>query len=209
MMDNLRVFLWAGLAMMIWLSFSAWQRQFPSAPPAELEAVSEAPQAETPVEADLPSLPEAGPVADAAMPAKPESPTDSPAAPATVRVRTDVLDVAIDPGGRDARLRAPARISLHKDDPDNPGDGPLDALYCAIEEVTGKSVVVRNFRVQSATRGKDAQGESIVEVEHEGKTYRGRGVSTDTVEAGTRAFLNAINHIEIGAADQQVPAPTV
>ena len=63
----------------------------------------------------------------------------------------------------------------------------------------GKSVVVRDFRVQSATRGKDAQGESIVEVEYEGQIYRGRGVSTDTVEAATRAFLNAINRIEIGA----------
>lgn len=80
------------------------------------------------------------------------------------------------------------------------GDGPLDALFCAIEEITGKSVVVRDFRVQSATRGKDAQGESIIEVEYQGKSFRGRGVSTDTVEAGTRAFLNAINHIEIGAA---------
>jgi len=81
------------------------------------------------------------------------------------------------------------------------GDGPLDALFCAIEEITDKPVVVRDFRVQSATHGKDAQGEAIIEVEHNQKTYRGRGVSTDTVEAGTRAFLNAVNHIEIGAAE--------
>jgi 2-isopropylmalate synthase len=52
--------------------------------------------------------------------------------------------------------------------------------------------------VQSASRGKDAQGESIVEVEHNGRVHRGRGVSTDTVEAGARAFLNAINRIEAG-----------
>ncbi len=80
------------------------------------------------------------------------------------------------------------------------GDGPLDALFMAIEEITNKSVVVRDFRVQSATRGKDAQGESIVEVEYGGRIYRGRGVSTDTVEAGARAFLNAINRIEIGSS---------
>jgi len=76
------------------------------------------------------------------------------------------------------------------------GDGPLDALFRAIEEVTGREVVVRDFRVQSATRGKDAQGEAIVEAEHNGRLYRGRGVSTDTVEAGTKAFLNVINRIE-------------
>ncbi|MBX3425031.1 MAG: 2-isopropylmalate synthase [Pirellulales bacterium] len=79
------------------------------------------------------------------------------------------------------------------------GDGPLDALFHAIEEITGVSVVVRDFRVQSATRGKDAQGESIIEVEHNGQLVRGRGVSTDTVEAAVRAFLNAINRVATGA----------
>ena len=86
------------------------------------------------------------------------------------------------------------------------GDGPLDALFHAVEEITGKSVVVRDFRVQSASRGKDAQGESLVEVEHNGQLYRGRGVSTDTVEAGARAFLNAINRVEVGAG-QTVQQP--
>ncbi len=79
------------------------------------------------------------------------------------------------------------------------GDGPLDALFRAVEEITGKSVVVSDFRVQSASRGKDAQGESIVEVQHDNQVYRGRGVSTDIVEAGARAFLNAINRIGAGA----------
>ncbi|MCH2595842.1 MAG: 2-isopropylmalate synthase [Pirellulales bacterium] len=90
----------------------------------------------------------------------------------------------------------------------NCGDGPLDALFRTIEEVTGKSVIVRDFRVQSATRGKDAQGESIIEVEYNGRTFRGRGVSTDTVEAGTRAFVNAINRIETGA-DEGEPSSAV
>ncbi len=43
--------------------------------------------------------------------------------------------------------------------------------------------------------GKDAQGEVVVEVEHEGQLYRGRGVSTDSVEASAKAFLGAINRI--------------
>jgi 2-isopropylmalate synthase len=79
------------------------------------------------------------------------------------------------------------------------GDGPLDALFRTIEEITDTSVVVRDFRVHSVTRGKDAQGESTIEVEHEGRIYRGRGVSTDTVEAATLAFLNAVNRVAAGA----------
>jgi 2-isopropylmalate synthase len=78
------------------------------------------------------------------------------------------------------------------------GDGPLDALFRTIEEITGTSVVVRDFRVHSVTRGKDAQGEATIEVEHQGRVYRGRGVSTDTVEAATLAFLNAVNRVAQG-----------
>ena len=34
-----------------------------------------------------------------------------------------------------------------------------------------------------------------MEVEHKGQLYRGRGVSTDTVEATIKALLNAVNRI--------------
>jgi 2-isopropylmalate synthase len=79
------------------------------------------------------------------------------------------------------------------------GDGPLDALFLAIEKITGVSVVVRDFRVHSVTRGKDALGEATIEAEHERRIYRGRGVSTDTVEASTQAFLGVINRVLAGA----------
>ncbi|MAT70586.1 MAG: 2-isopropylmalate synthase [Planctomycetaceae bacterium] len=82
----------------------------------------------------------------------------------------------------------------------NEGDGPLDALFHAIEEITGVAIIVRDFRVQSATRGKDAQGESVIEAEYNGQLVRGRGVSTDTVEAAVRAFLNAVNRVAVGQA---------
>jgi len=75
------------------------------------------------------------------------------------------------------------------------GDGPIDAIFLAIEQLTGISVDCKDFTVHSVTVGKDAQGEVSVQVEHEGQSYRGRGVSTDSVEASARAFLNAINRI--------------
>ena len=66
--------------------------------------------------------------------------------------------------------------------------------FLAIEKITGVDVVCHDFRVQGVTVGKDAQGEVNVEVEHGGHIYRGRGVSTDSVEA-SEAFLNAINRV--------------
>jgi 2-isopropylmalate synthase len=77
------------------------------------------------------------------------------------------------------------------------GDGPIDAIFLAIEQVTGFSVVCRDFSIHSVTVGKDAQGEVMVQVEHNGQVYRGRAVSTDSVEASAKAFLNAINRIAV------------
>jgi 2-isopropylmalate synthase len=79
------------------------------------------------------------------------------------------------------------------------GDGPFDALFAAVEKLTGISVICRDFQVHSATVGRDAQAEASVEAEFAGKIYRGRGVSTDSVEAGAAAFLNAINRIAAGS----------
>ncbi len=65
--------------------------------------------------------------------------------------------------------------------------------------LTGISVVCKDFNVHSVTVGKDAQGEVMVQVEHDGRMYRGRGISTDSVEASARAFLNAVNKIAAAA----------
>jgi 2-isopropylmalate synthase len=75
------------------------------------------------------------------------------------------------------------------------GDGPIDAIFLAIEELTGISVECKDFNVHSVTVGKDAQGEVMVYVEHNSRQYRGRAVSTDSVEASAKAFLSAINRI--------------
>jgi len=77
------------------------------------------------------------------------------------------------------------------------GDGPIDAIFLAIEKVTGVQVVCKEFQVHSVSMGKDAQAEVTVEVEHQGSVYRGRGVSTDSVEASAKAFLAAINRIAV------------
>ncbi len=75
------------------------------------------------------------------------------------------------------------------------GDGPIDAIFLALQELTGIRAVCKDFNVHSVTVGEDAQGEVTVQLEYDGRLYRGRGVSTDSVEASARAFLTAINRI--------------
>ena len=90
------------------------------------------------------------------------------------------------------------------------GDGPVDAVFLAIEEATGIRVVCKDFQVHSVSMGKDAQAEVTVEVDYKGHLYRGRGVSTDSVEASAVAFLDAINRVgSIEPAKKEVPPATV
>jgi 2-isopropylmalate synthase len=75
------------------------------------------------------------------------------------------------------------------------GDGPIDAAFWAVERITGIKLICKDYRVRSATLGRDAIGEVNLEVEHLGRSYRGVGASTDTVESTILAMLNAINRI--------------
>jgi 2-isopropylmalate synthase len=75
------------------------------------------------------------------------------------------------------------------------GDGPIDAAFLATEKITGIKLRCVDYQVRSASLGHDALGEVNLTVEYGGQTFRGRGVSTDTVEATVQAILVAVNRI--------------
>jgi 2-isopropylmalate synthase len=75
------------------------------------------------------------------------------------------------------------------------GDGPVDAVFKAIERITGVEVVLKDYRIRSVTVGEDALGEAHIEAEYNGKTVSGRSVSTDIIEASAQAFVQVINRI--------------
>jgi 2-isopropylmalate synthase len=77
------------------------------------------------------------------------------------------------------------------------GDGPVDAAYKAIVLATGVAVTVRKFEVHAVTIGEDAQGEAILYVDNNGRSYRGSSISTNIIEAAGRALLEVINRIEL------------
>ncbi|MFQ5881536.1 MAG: 2-isopropylmalate synthase [Candidatus Methylomirabilales bacterium] len=73
------------------------------------------------------------------------------------------------------------------------GDGPVDATFKAIDQVTGIHPRLKDYSIRAVTSGKDALGEVMVSIEVEGQTVIGRGTSTDVIEASAKAYLNAIN----------------
>ncbi|MFC1671961.1 2-isopropylmalate synthase [Planctomycetota bacterium] len=82
------------------------------------------------------------------------------------------------------------------------GDGPVDACYKAIDRATGLSPKLRDYSLKAVTAGKDAQGEVSVLLECNGRTFIGRGASTDIIEASAKAYLRAVNRIIAAGVDE-------
>ena len=86
--------------------------------------------------------------------------------------------------------------------------------FLRLRKITGITTVCRDFRVQAVTVGKDAQAEVSVELEataerYRGQLHRGRGVSTDSLEASAKAFLAAVNRVAIGGKPRLHPQLTL
>ena len=75
------------------------------------------------------------------------------------------------------------------------GDGPVDASFLAIEQITGHHYELDDFQIQAITEGREAMGETIVKLRSGGKLYSGRGISTDVVGSSILAYINALNKI--------------
>jgi 2-isopropylmalate synthase len=74
------------------------------------------------------------------------------------------------------------------------GDGPVDAIFHAINAATSVDAKLREFRVDAVTGGQDALGETSVVLEVGGVTGSGQGVSTDILEAGANAYVRALSN---------------
>ncbi len=75
------------------------------------------------------------------------------------------------------------------------GDGPVDAVYSAINSLIEKSPTLKDYSIRSVTRGMDALGEVTVKMEVDGINVHGRGTSTDVLEASALAYLDALNRV--------------
>ena len=75
------------------------------------------------------------------------------------------------------------------------GTGPVDAVYKAINRLVQVPNTLTEFSVKSITEGIDAIGEVTIKIESEGRTYIGRGASTDILVASAKAYMNALNRL--------------
>jgi 2-isopropylmalate synthase len=94
-----------------------------------------------------------------------------------------------------------ARVSVRAPDGeelrgDFTGDGPVDAIFRAINAATKREARLREFRIDAVTGGQDALGEASVVLELAGQSASGQGVSTDIIEAAAQAYVRALSNAE-------------
>lgn len=98
------------------------------------------------------------------------------------------------------------------------GEGPVDALYRAIDRIAGVPLRLHDYQLKAVTGGQDALGEVTVRLgvaggpagdggSGDGPTAVGRGVSTDVLEASAAAYVAALNrlweHPEVAALGER------
>jgi 2-isopropylmalate synthase len=88
------------------------------------------------------------------------------------------------------------------------GDGPVDAIFLAIQKAAGTECELRQYTVEAVTGGEDALGQVTVMLRVAGRLATGQGVATDILEASARAYVRALSNALEGAAIREAEAAT-
>lgn len=75
------------------------------------------------------------------------------------------------------------------------GDGPVDAVYKAIAQLTSTNAKLVRYEIRAVTEGTEAMGEVTVQLEVGNRRVIGRGASTDIIEASAKAYLDGLNRL--------------
>ena len=75
------------------------------------------------------------------------------------------------------------------------GDGPVDAVYKAIAQLTSTSAKLLRYDIRAVTEGTEAMGEVTVQLEVGTRRVIGRGASTDIIEASAKAYVDGLNRL--------------
>lgn len=83
------------------------------------------------------------------------------------------------------------------------GDGPIDALYSAIDHAINEGHDLVNYSIRSVSEGSDSYGEVSVLVSLGGPLFAGKASSTDVIEASAQAYMNALNALAAYRLDKE------
>ncbi len=81
------------------------------------------------------------------------------------------------------------------------GNGPVDAVFNAINALVPHTATLELYQVHAVTAGTDAQAEVSVRLSQDGRIVTGRAADPDTLVASASAYLGALNKIVMKQRD--------
>ena len=75
------------------------------------------------------------------------------------------------------------------------GNGPVDATFTAIRQMSDSQATLILYSVNAITGGTDSQGEVTVRLSEDGRMVNGVGTDTDIIMASAKAYVDALNNI--------------
>jgi 2-isopropylmalate synthase len=77
------------------------------------------------------------------------------------------------------------------------GNGPVDAIFNAVQALVPHTAVLELYQVHAVTKGTDAQAEVSVRLAEDGKSVTAKGADPDTLTASARAYISALNKLMV------------
>jgi 2-isopropylmalate synthase len=75
-------------------------------------------------------------------------------------------------------------------------DGPVDAIFSAINQLILHKATLELYQVQAVTAGTDAQASVLVRLCQNGRIFSANGASTDVLVASALAYLNCLEKLK-------------
>jgi 2-isopropylmalate synthase len=75
------------------------------------------------------------------------------------------------------------------------GNGPVDATFNAIKQLTNTNFKLKLYQVHAITAGTDAQGEVTVRLEDDQLSSQAKGSDPDIIVASAKSYINALNKL--------------
>ena len=92
-----------------------------------------------------------------------------------------------------------AKLTLIMDDKkqsnSSDGNGPVDATFNAIKQITQTDFRLKLYQVHAITAGTDAQGEVTVRLEDDDLSSQAKGSDPDIIVASAKAYISALNRL--------------
>jgi 2-isopropylmalate synthase len=75
-------------------------------------------------------------------------------------------------------------------------DGPVDAIFSAIDKIIPRGAKLELYKVEAVTEGTDAQANVLVRLKQNNRIYSASGASTNVLVASAIAYINCLEKLK-------------